>query len=238
METSLTDAELLEIQVAVLFVHDARGRLVSVNETDEPEPSAAPRFFWGRTRAGSICRLRHDVPEDVGERLVRIVEDEPVEAELAREPRGLAAARTILEAQAPLRRTYNGPAYRFPDRIPESTDVVAVTEGSQDALGPKFAWLRASLAAHQPCFAVVAGGWAVSVCNSARATSLAAEAGVETIEGFRGRGYAQRVALAWAAAVRQQGRIPLYSTWWENAASRGVAGKLGLVQYGVDLHFT
>src|SRR3990172_5172316 len=158
MSASLSDAELLEIQVAVLFVHDERGRLVSVKEADEPEPGAAPRFFWGRTRAGSLCRFRRDLPEDVGERLLRIVEAEPVDANLTNEPRGLDAARTILEAQAPLRRTYNGPAYRFPDRILRPSDVVAVTKGSQDVLGPEFAWLRVCLAAHEPCFAVVADG--------------------------------------------------------------------------------
>ncbi|MGH2617528.1 MAG: GNAT family N-acetyltransferase, partial [Thermomicrobiales bacterium] len=39
----------------------------------------------------------------------------------------------------------------------------------------------------------------------------------------------------WAQAVRQEGRIPLYSTSWENLASQAVARKLGLVLYGVDL---
>jgi predicted GNAT family acetyltransferase len=92
--------------------------------------------------------------------------------------------------------------------------------------------------AHQPCFAVVVDGRTVSVCNTARFTARAAEAGLATAEKFRGRGYGPRVTAAWAAAVRAEGRIPLYSTWWANAASQAVARKLGLRQYAVDLHIT
>ena len=60
--------------------------------------------------------------------------------------------------------------------------------------------------------AVVVGGVAVSVCFSARSTSDASEAGVETLPEHRGRRYAGAVTVAWAARVRLQGRIPLYST--------------------------
>jgi predicted GNAT family acetyltransferase len=58
---------------------------------------------------------------------------------------------------------------------------------------------------------------------------------VETLEGYRGRGYAPMVVAAWARAVRETGRIPLYSTSRNNRASEAVARKLGLVQYGSDL---
>ena len=42
---------------------------------------------------------------------------------------------------------------------------------------------------------------------------------------------------AWAQAVRTQGGIPLYSTSWDNRASRAVAHNLGLSLYGEDLHW-
>jgi len=42
--------------------------------------------------------------------------------------------------------------------------------------------------------------------------------------------------VAWAAAVRQGGRVPLYSTDWENTAARALASRLRLVCYAEDFH--
>ncbi|MDP9374870.1 MAG: GNAT family N-acetyltransferase [Chloroflexota bacterium] len=61
------------------------------------------------------------------------------------------------------------------------------------------------------------------------------EAGVETLAAFRGRGYATRAVTGWVVAVREQGRIPLYSASWDNLALRGAARRLELLLYGVDL---
>ena len=83
--------------------------------------------------------------------------------------------------------------------------------------------------------ALVEDGAAVSLGFSARLTTRVAEAGVNTVEAYRGRGYAPTVVTAWAHAIRATGRIPLYSTSWDNRASRAVARKLGLVQYAADL---
>jgi RimJ/RimL family protein N-acetyltransferase len=87
-------------------------------------------------------------------------------------------------------------------------------------------------------FALTVGREAVSVCASVRRTGAGHEAGVETVPAHRGRGYAAQVTLAWAAAVRALGRVPLYSTSWSNERSRAVARKLGLICFGSDLHIT
>ena len=78
----------------------------------------------------------------------------------------------------------------------------------------------------------------MSLCTSVRTTDQADEAGVETHPDFQGRGHAAEATATWADAVRKLGRTPLYSTSWANAASLSVAAKLGLVQFGSDLHIT
>src|SRR5205823_15032849 len=69
-------------------------------------------------------------------------------------------------------------------------------------------------------------------CYCARLSPWAAEAGVETLDAMQGRGYATAAVAAWAAALRQRGLLPLYSTSWENVASQRVSEKVGAVCYG------
>jgi hypothetical protein len=126
-----------------------------------------------------------------------------------------------------------GPAFSFGDQIPTPSGTLLVDRSNTSVL-EQFAWLMAEIDERQPCFAVVRDGIAVSICISARRTKRAAEAGVDTLEAYRGHGYATAVTSAWALAVRAEGLTPLYSTGWENAASRGVARRLGLIQYGAD----
>ena len=90
----------------------------------------------------------------------------------------------------------------------------------------------------QPYLAVIEDSQAVSICRSVRSSSRAHEAGVDTLTGYRRRGYATSVVAAWALAVCALNRIPLYSISWNNVASQGVARRLGLIQYGVDYHVT
>jgi RimJ/RimL family protein N-acetyltransferase len=126
-------------------------------------------------------------------------------------------------------------SYRFPDEIPAypgamqiTFDNVLVVDGMWDAREA-----RDGLAHGEIWTGMIVGGGAVSLCYSCRLTDRAAEAGLETLEEHRGRGYAPAVTSAWARAVRDSGRIPFYSTSWDNLASQAVARKLGLAQFAV-----
>lgn len=238
-ETRLDDRTLLELRLAALFTHNAAGRIVTANEL-EPDPSPAPRLFLGRTVDGNAWRFRHDVPPSlIREIEPLLVAEPPLSATDPRQPpRALAALRALLATPGAAVEVTEGPAWRFPDPLPVAEHVVFIAAGNRALLEEHFPYTAKYLAARQPCAAIVEDGAAVSICYCARRTAEAAEAGVDTAEGWRGRGYAGRVTAAWAAAVRRSGRIPLYSTSWQNAASQAVARKLGLTLCGVDLTIT
>ena len=231
----LTDLELMEIQVETLFTHDEHGQLRYVNE---PNGARAPRFFWGRTKEGSIRRFRSDLPKELVSKLKSLCRSEPVATNLREGPAHLAACEDILRAHAEVVQMEAGPAYRFPGNIKRPTNVVIITKKNTGLLRDFLADWIPDIDSCQPCIAVVDTGRAVSLCCSVRISPRAHEAGVETAERYRGRGYAPAVVSGWATAVRELGRIPLYSTSWEHAASQRVASKLGLLLYGSDFHVT
>ena len=233
----ISDWDLMQIHISALYRHDERNRLLAVNEPGPslPDDPLPPRLYVGRTRAGHVWRFRHDLPESLVAELEAKLAAEPVSADLSQPPRCLAALQATLAQDAPLTRTWSGPAWRFPDEIsaPEH-EVIPVTTANDDLVRSRFPVLADDLPWRQPCLALLDDGRLASLCYCARNTPVAAEAGVDTLEEFRGRGYAPAVAAAWARAVRQEGRVPLYSTSWDNLASRSVARKLGLVMYGAD----
>ena len=230
------DLELMAAHARALFTHDARSRLLSVNEPGGGGP--APRLFLGRTRRGNLWRFQADLPEPLVEELEALCGDEPAGHELRSPPRHAAAYVRLLEAHAPERGVEAGPASRFAEYPEPTRQPLVLTEGDAAVLRGGFEDLIAELPGWQPFLALVEGGRAVSVCRSVRITAAAHEAGVETLPEFRGRGYAADVVAGWALRVRSLGAAAMYSTSWENAASQGVARKLRMARYGADFHIT
>lgn len=231
----ISDLRLMEIQADTLFTYDSSGCMC---RTRESNGRRAPAFFIGRTREGNVWRFRNDLPHSVSEQLERLASMEPAGHDLRTEPRNLAEYVAVLTKGSIDCHPSSGPAYRFPEDIPPSTNTTRVTSQNVhliEQMGPGWEDFRTELAEREPCWAVVRGGRVVSVCFSARLGKEAAEAGVETLEPYRGRGLAAWVVLAWARSVRAMDLIPLYSTSWDNLASQAVARKLGVVQYGTDL---
>lgn len=230
-----TDLDLIELQFETLYRCDAAGRLLATNDVGSPP---APRLAIGRTMGGNRWRFRHDLPATLTEELNHLLATEPPPRDLREPPRTLARVQELLTAHAPVTQIWSGPAWYYPDPITPPNNLTPIPITDEADLLPTFPDFVGEVAARQPFFAIVDGGAVVAVAFSARFAPGAAEAGVNTLEGFRGRGYAAAAVAAWAAAVRQTGRLPLYSTSWDNVASQGVAQKLGLVLYGADLSFS
>ncbi len=234
----ITGYQLMELGVDALFTHDADG---SIRRINEPEGELAPRFFFGHTAEGSLWRFRYDLHPDTRRKLAALAAAEPGWPDLQSEPHNLEAFLAVLREEEEVQSIYCGPAYRFPDDVPMPVNVTTITRSNLHVLRHMVADVD-DVARHfeagQPTVAVLEENLAVSVCFSSRLTEHVAIAGVETLEPYRGRGYATAVVAGWARAVRAMGRIPLYGTTWDNRASQGVARKLGLIRYGTELSLT
>jgi hypothetical protein len=169
-----------------------------------------------------------DVPATIAEQLDTLARDEPAPDDLRREPLHTAAYRALLPGSVEF-----GPAFMVPPaaRPPAGVILIDRLEQLEHLFG---GWTAAELPERQPIVAVPRDGQAVSVCFCARRSTAAAEAGVETAPQFRGRGLAAQAAAAWAWAIHASGRLPIYSTSWDNTSSLAVARKLGLTACASD----
>ena len=228
------DRDWMRLHVETVFNLDATGRMARV----KPDGSAAPRFFLGRTTEGNDWWFRSDLDGELVEALGALCLEEPMGQPISREPRGLDQFERLLSEHSPIKKRWAGPAYRFPEDVATSVETVLVTEENSDLLIPYFEDWLGDVQNCQPFAALLQDGRAVSLCATVRTSSRADEAGADTRPEFRGQGFAGHVVAAWARAVGRLGRIPLYSTSWENEASQAVARKLGLIQFGTDLHVT
>lgn len=224
----------MTLHVQTLFTHDAHSRLLRVNEPGGGGP--APRLFLGKTAAGNLWRFRADLPEPLTQELEALCVDEPLVEKFPSKLLHLEEYLRLLETHAPVQEFGMGPAYQFLHFFEPSRLVQLLTETNAEKLQGGFEGLMAELHDWQPFLAIVEENKAVSVCRSVRITSQAHEAGVETLPGFRGKGYAADAVAEWASVVRSRGALPLYSTSWDNIASQAVARKLQLVPYGEDFH--
>ncbi len=236
---TLSDLELLELQIDALWTHDADGR---IRQSNEPDGDPAPRFFFARTREGNRWRFRYDVPAEIVSQLEHLAASEPVISDLRAQPVNFEAFHDVLRPHGEVHDTSSGPSYQFPADIARPANAVAITETNAELLSGLIPdedaiHVPRSLTVRIPWIVVVEQGTGVASCFSARLTAEVAEAGLWTHDAFQGRGHGSAATAAWACAVREMGRIPFYSTDWRNLASQGVARKLGLRMYasGVGL---
>ena len=227
--------ELMRLHVHALFTLDEDGRLVTVND---PTGAPAPRFFLGHTVHGDLWWFRHDVDTRLAGRLEALCRALPASIDLEMDDTPLSAFTDCLSRESPVQRVWSGPAYVCPLGLGDEGGAIPITPDNTGVLSPYLEEWRDDAAAGVPMAGAVHEGVAVSICCSVRVTAAAHETGVETHPDFRRRGHARRAVCRWSAMVRELGQVPLYSTSWKNAASRALAGRLGLTLFGTDLHIT
>jgi len=235
VSTKYSDIELIQIQANVLFVYNSHNRLLRLNELNPTHP--APQFFLSRCTSGNIWRVRHDLPATLKVELERLATNEPIIHELNQSPSFLGSYTELLEQHMPITSVGGGPSYMLPEHL-SSDNALLITSENIDLLKANFSWGLTEFDECSPFAVIVEDGKAVAACFTARSTSLAAEAGVFTIETHRKRGYALEAVRGWSNAVSARGKIPLYSTSWSNVASQSIAKKLGAIPYGATFDIT
>ena len=224
-----------DLYIRTSFVLDDNGRIIS---TREPGANREPLIAIAKSQQACAWAVRADIPPALASELDRLARDEVPPLDLQQAPvnshRYISLLiKRIAPKEATVKKTIesDGPAFEFPETLVQPSDVVVVED--EQLLNRNFTgWVPGEIeAGRAPVMAIVEDGYPVSVCFCARRSETAAEAGVETVEAYRGRGFGARVTAAWALAVRSSGRIPLYSTSWSNKASLAVAQKLNLVTY-------
>ena len=186
----------------------------------------------GWTDEDCVLCFRHDVPAERRQQVRDLVASQwPFPS--PKGPPEMDRYMEILSEYCTGRRG-SGPAYIVPECKRPAGDATPVTRDNVHVLEPGFANWMEEVDATQPCYAVVVDGQAVSVCRTVRRSGRGIEAGIDTLEGYRRKGYAKRAVAAWCRAARQEGMIGFYSTSWSNAASRALADSVGLRQFAVE----
>jgi len=225
-------SNLLEKRLHALYVLDENQRLSAINEPDSQQ--IVPRLYIMRTIRGIIWRVRQDVASELAVEIGKLVESEPdvddFSQPLVHHERYIALLDPVTEA-------YSGPVYHLPE-MTASGKSVAITTENQSVLAENFPFTLEILDFRSPVFAIVEENQAVAICFSARNTDSIAEAGVYTMETHRKRGYAKQLVRDWSVAIHAQGKIPFYSTSWDNKASQSVANALNAIPFGIDFSIT
>lgn len=196
----------------------------------EPNGTRAASFILVRGEHERAWAINADIPQRIANELDALAREEPTSTDWKASPIHAERYRKLLGGQHDC---YFGPSFAFPDRL-RNIDVDTCVIDDERLLDRNFnGWVPGEIAkGRAPVLAFAIDGAPVSVCFCARLGDSAAEAGVETAAPYRGRGLAPQVTAAWARAIRERGRIPLYSTSWMNRGSLAVARKLELSVQG------
>lgn len=226
---------LVNNRIEALYILDENKRLLTVNEPDTEQ--ITPRLYLMRTASKIYWHVHHDVPDTTASKLETFISQEPLINDFRQTLKYHEQYIAILEEDAPINTIRPGPAYTLPE-MSSSGKTIRITEDNKTMLEEHFPWTLEIFDFRSPIVAIVEDDLAVSICFCARKTYTVAEAGVYTMEDYRKRGYAEAVVRDWSIALRETGRMPLYSTSNDNVASRYIARKLGATEFATDFSFT
>jgi len=230
--------ELVAARIEALFRLAPDGDLIEKNSLERGE---APSVFVTVGRAAVAVAFRTDFARDRRPAIEELVRRRPqADWVIDGVPAPVVEAlRSLVSGGRPVRDESQGPAFAFPDRLPEVPEAVEIEGASVDLIRRMVPEATAeALETMRPSLAILDGGYAVSQCYSTRRGAVAHEAGVDTLPEYRRRHLGSRVVAAWARAVRDRGAVPVYSTSFDNVASRALARSAGLVPLAVDVRFT
>jgi hypothetical protein len=239
---------LLGLDLDALFVMTTAGRLARVNS---PDRESAPRLVFAGCRSGVLARLRHDIGETVAREVADVVRGEPPWFDPEAPPRCLPALVAALSRERPVETIVQGRVWILPRSLSHHASAKLVNGDETEGMA-----LLDRLAREGPPEALAAAGfrgpgdfwapWCVALVDgviaatafAARLGEAAAEVGVHTFPGFRGRGLAAAVTARWSALPALGERRLFYSTQTTNLSSRRVAERLGLTPLGSTVSVT
>jgi hypothetical protein len=229
---NIPQKKLLEMHIEALFTLDGQSKLVSINEPwDKTKP--APRLYLGKTFDGSIIyKYGYNISFEIIKKLEYYLEKESI-LEKNYEIKYLDEYINILGSKDYSQEI----CFYYNDEINESLDhYKKINSENINKINLKyFEWLKEEIKYCQPCCAIIEKNQIVSICRSVRITENAHEAGIETINEYKGKGLAVKILREWANEVQKIGCIALYSTNKENKSSQKVAEKALLNNFGIGI---
>lgn len=240
--------EALEASIATTFGLSEAGRIAFENEPGRP---AGPRLFLAGCRDGVRVVLRHDVSAGTARAIEALAARAAPWFDPWTDPDGLEDMLALLEREAPVDAVSRSLIYRLPHALPVAAGVRIVSGDTAEGLH----WLAQLADTGMPQHLLEAGflgvgdfwePWVVALegetiaatAFAARIGPRAAEIGVYTFPGFRGRGLAAAVTAAWSGLAELADRPLFYSTQTTNLSSQRVAARLGLPQFGAGVRVT
>lgn len=235
----MSDLDLVRAQLRSAFIVDADGHIVAHN--DPPRTAVDFKILLSGCKEGNVELFAAGLDRTRRVEVERFFATEPPLAQFAQHPIHLAHYAKILaggEAPPKIAIGLNWHLRRGIG-VPIEAPVVMSGTAAGDALMARFqnAGVPPALVAlgftdtdefWAPWCAVFEGNEIAALGFSARLGDAAADLGLVTVPGFRGRGFGAIATAAWAAHPALACHTLFYSTQLTNLSSQRVVARLGL----------